>query len=85
MNTKKTGDTEVIAENTKKAEQKPRAKRTYNRKTVSNSDEKNIQEKVSDDNRSTKSIVKSVTRRGRGQRAGGGKKLKVILLVVVTK
>ena len=80
MNTKKTGDTEVIAENTKKTEQKPRAKRTYNRKTVSNSDEKNIQEKVSDDNRSTKSIVKSVTRRGRGQRAGGGKKLKVIPL-----
>ena len=80
MNTKKTGDTEGIAENTKKTEQKPRAKRTYNRKTVSNSDEKNIQEKVSDDNRSTKSIVKSVTRRGRGQRAGGGKKLKVIPL-----
>ena len=43
-------------------------------------EEKNIQEKVSDDNRSTKSIVKSVTRRGRGQRAGGGKKLKVIPL-----
>ena len=80
MNTKKTGDTEVIAENTKKTEQKPRTKRTYNRKTVSNSDEKNVQEKVSDDNRSTKSIVKSVTRRGRGQRAGGGKKLKVIPL-----
>ena len=49
-------------------------------KTVSNSDEKSVQEKVSEDSRSTKSIVKSVTRRGRGQRAGGGKKLKVIPL-----
>ena len=80
MSTKKTGDTEVIAENTKKTEQKPRTRRTYNRKTVSNSDEKSVQEKVSEDSRSTKSIVKSVTRRGRGQRAGGGKKLKVIPL-----
>ena len=83
MNTKKTGDTEVIAENTKKTEQKPRAKRTYNRKTVSNSDEKNIQEKVSDDNRSTKSIVKSVTRRGKELVVE--RSLKLFLLVVFTK
>ena len=57
MSTKKTGDTEVIAENTKKRNKNRELEEHIIEKLFLIVMKKSVQEKVSEDSRSTKSIV----------------------------